>query len=60
MYFHEYFVDFHGEFGAFDESGAYNFVPNKRPPFSLFSKHPGRLKGGNMVYFTVCVTVVVP
>ena len=45
MYFHEYFVDFDGDFGAFDESGSYNFVPNKRPPFSLFSKRPGRLKG---------------
>ena len=29
------------DFGAFDESGSYNFVPNKRPPFSLFSKRPG-------------------
>ena len=25
--------------------GSYNFVPNKRPPFSLFSKSPGRLQG---------------
>ena len=46
MYFHEYSVDFDGDLGAFDESGSYNFVPNKRPPFSLFSKRPGRLKGG--------------
>ena len=45
MYFHEYFVDFDGDFGAFDESGSYNSVPNKRPPFSLFPKRPGRLKG---------------
>ena len=45
MYFHEYFIDFDGDFGAFDKSGSYNFVPNKRPPFSLFSKRPGRLKG---------------
>ena len=45
MYFHEYFVNFDGDFEAFDESGSYNFVPNKRPPFSLFSKRPGRLKG---------------
>ena len=44
MYFHEYFVNFDGDFGAFDERGSYNFVPNKRPPFSLFSKRPGRLK----------------
>ena len=45
----EYFADFDGDFRAFDESGSYNFVPNKRPPppppFSLFSKRPGRLKG---------------
>ena len=45
MYFNEYFIDFDGDFGALDESGSYNFVPNKRPPFSLFSKRPGRLKG---------------
>ena len=45
MYFHEYFVNYDGHFGAFDESGSYNFVPNKRPPFSHFSKRPGRLKG---------------
>ena len=45
MYFPEYFVDFDDDFGAFDESGSYNFVPKKRPPFSLFSKRPGCLKG---------------
>ena len=27
---------FDGDFGAFDESGSYNFVPNKRPHFSFF------------------------
>ena len=36
---------FDGDFGAFDESGSYNFVPNKRPHFLFFSKRPGRLKG---------------
>ena len=36
MFFHEYFADFDGYFGVFDESGTYNFVPNKRSPFSLF------------------------
>ena len=52
MYFHEYFVDFDGDFGAFDKSGSYNFVPNKRPPppFSLFSKL-GALKGANTVRY---------
>ena len=39
MYFHEYFVNFDGDFGAFDESGSYNFVTNKRPPFSLSNTH---------------------
>ena len=45
MFFHEYFADFDGDFGVFDENETYNFVPNKRPPFSLFFKRPGRLKG---------------
>ena len=36
MFFHEYFADFDGDFGVFDESGAYNFVPDTRPPVSLF------------------------
>ena len=27
---------FDGDFGAFDESGSYNFVPNKRPHFLFF------------------------
>ena len=46
MFFHEYFVDFDGNFGVFDESGTFNFVPNKPPPpFSHFCKRPGRLKG---------------
>ena len=36
---------FDGDFGAFDESASYNFVPNKRPHFLFFSKRPGRLKG---------------
>ena len=31
--FHEYSAYFDGDFGVFDESGTYNFVPNKRPPF---------------------------
>ena len=53
MYFHEYFVDFDGDFGAFDESGSYNFGPNKRPPFSLFSTRPGHLKG-RIRYVNVC------
>ena len=35
-FFHEYFADFDGDFGVFDESGAYNFVPNLPPPVSLF------------------------
>ena len=39
MFFHEYFANFDGDFGVLDESGTYNFVPNKRssppPPFSL-------------------------
>ena len=34
-----------GDFGAFDESCSYNFVPNKRPHFLFFSKRPGGLKG---------------
>ena len=45
MFFHEYFADFDGDFGVFDENDTYNFVPNKRPPFSPFFKRPGRLKG---------------
>ena len=45
MHFHKYFVNFDGDFGAFDESGSYHFVPYRRPPFFLFSKRPGRLKG---------------
>ena len=40
-----YFADFYGDFGVFDENDTYNFVPNKRPPFSLFFNRPGRLKG---------------
>ena len=43
MFFHEYFADFYGDFGVFNESDTYNCVPNKRPPFSL------ALKGVNMV-----------
>ena len=31
--FHEYFADFDVDFGVSNESGTYNFVPNKRPPF---------------------------
>ena len=27
---------FDGDFGAFDESGSYNFVPNKRPHYPFF------------------------
>ena len=45
MFFHEYFAHFDGDFGVFDESGTYNFVPNKRPPFSPFFKRQGCLKG---------------
>ena len=41
MFFHKYFADFEGDFGVFDESGTYNFVPNKRPPFSLFLSAQG-------------------
>ena len=52
MYFHEYFVDFDGDFGAFDEKCFYNFVPYKRPPFSLFFLAPGALKGANTVLKT--------
>ena len=40
---HEYFSDFDGDFGVFDENDTYNFVPYKRPHF-LFFKRPG-LKG---------------
>ena len=29
-------ADFDGDFGIFDENDTYNFVPYKRPPFSLF------------------------
>ena len=45
MFFHEYFADFDGDFGVFDENDTYNFVPNKCPHFSFFFKRPGRLKG---------------
>ena len=37
--------------GDFDESGSYNFVPNKRPHFLFFSKRPGRLKGQIRFFF---------
>ena len=53
MFFHEYFADFDGDFGVFDENDTYNFVPNKHPPFSLSFQAPGALKGANTAVFTV-------
>ena len=54
MNFHEYFVDFDGDFGAFDESGSYNFVPNKRPPhFLFFVSARGALRGEYGIHFTI-------
>ena len=49
MFFHEYFSDFDGDFGVFDENDTYNSVPNKHPPFSLFFKAPGAIKGAKTV-----------
>ena len=49
MFFDEYFADFDGDFGVFNESGTYNFVPNKGPPFFLFFYAPRTLKGAIMV-----------
>ena len=36
MYFHEYFVDFDGDFGAFDERGSYNLFLISAPHFLFF------------------------
>ena len=49
MFSHEYFADFDGDFSVFDGSGTYNFVLNKRPPFSLLFLAPGALKRTNTV-----------
>ena len=45
MFFHEYFTDFDGDFGVFDESGTYIFVPNKRPPPPFLAHLSQRLIG---------------
>ena len=37
-FFHEYFSDFDGDFGVFDENDTYNSIPNKRPHFLFFKR----------------------